>query len=106
MVVQVVPSLDVWIWKAVAYAVSQCSTTCVNVCVAPRSTSSHCGSLNALDHRVDRLPSTAFEAGYPAACSDDAMAGWPWDSRVPAVPLGAACTSAECPEVPALLLAV
>ena len=45
------------------------------VCVAPRSTCSHCGSLNALDQRVVMFPSTAFEAGYPAACTDDAVAG-------------------------------
>src|SRR5579859_5246909 len=106
MVVHVVPSLEVWIWNAVAYAVSQFRTTWVIVWVAPRSTSSHCGSLNALDQRVVVLPSTAFEAGYPEACSDDAVAGWPCDSRVAAVPLGAACTSDECADVPALLLAV
>ena len=29
----------------------------------PRSTSSHWGSENALDQRVDRLPSVAFDAG-------------------------------------------
>src|SRR5260221_419985 len=42
----------------------------------PRSTSSHCGSENALDHRVLRFPSTAFEGGYEALCSEDAVAGW------------------------------
>src|SRR5712691_6755812 len=43
--------------------------------VEPRSTSSHCGSLNPLDQRVDRLPSTAFEAGKVAFSSEDAVAG-------------------------------
>src|ERR1700722_2564009 len=107
MVVQFVPSLDVWIWKALPYAVSQFRTTWVMVWVAPRSTCSHCGSLKALDQRVERFPSTAFEAGYPA-CTDEAVAGCPWDSRVPVPPdpVGVACASLECAEVPALLLAV
>ncbi len=80
--VQVVPSGEVWIWKALAYAVSQYSTTWVIEAVAPRSTCSHCGSLNALDQRVFRLPSTAFDAGYVALSTDDAVAGWPCDSKV------------------------
>src|SRR5450432_769716 len=84
MVVQFVPSGEVWIWNAVAYAVSHCSTTWLIDALAPRSTSSHCGSLNALDHRVPVLPSTAAEAGNDALCTDDAVAGWPWDSRVAA----------------------
>src|SRR5260221_880841 len=107
MVVQVVPSLDVWIWKAVAYAVSQYRTTWLMVCAAPRSASSHWGSLNALDQRVERFPSTAFDAGYPA-CTDDAVAGWPWDSRVPVPPdpVGVAGTSLDCAHVPRRLLAV
>jgi hypothetical protein len=46
------------------------------VWVEPRSTSSHCGSEKALDHRVARLPSTAFEAGNVAFSSDDAVAVW------------------------------
>src|SRR6266568_2310796 len=107
MVVQLVPSVDVWIWKALAYAASQFRATWLMVCVAPRSTSSHCGSLNALDQRVPVLPSTAFEAGYPAPSSDDAVAGWPWDSRVPDPPvIGVALASFELPDVPAELLAV
>src|SRR5260370_194516 len=77
-------------------------TTWVIVCVAPRSTSSHCGSLKALDHRVCRFPSTAFDGGYPGLSSDDAVAGWPWDSRVPVPPAaGAACTSLAGADVPA-----
>ena len=63
IVVQLVPSAEVWIWKAVAYAVSQFRTTLLIVWVAPRSTCSHCGSLKALDQRVVRLPSTALDAG-------------------------------------------
>jgi hypothetical protein len=35
---------------------------------------SHCGSLNADDHRVDMLPSTAFAAWYPVPWIDDAVA--------------------------------
>src|SRR5215472_15731020 len=40
----------------------------------PRSTSSHCGSENALDHRVPVLPSTALDAGKPEFSSDEAVA--------------------------------
>src|SRR5689334_7790786 len=54
------------------------------VAVAPRSTWSHCGSPNALDHRVPVLPSTAFDAGYAALSVDDAVAGRPCDSSAPA----------------------
>src|SRR5260221_13416443 len=106
IVLQFVPSGVVWIWKAVAYALSQYRTTLLMVCVAPRSTSSHCGSLNALDQRVLRLPSTAFDAGYPAPSSDDAVAGWPWDSSVPDPAVGVAWASFALADVPAELLAV
>ncbi len=50
------------------------------VAVAPRSTWSHCGSLNALDQRVPVLPSTAAEAGVPAFSVEDAVAGLPCES--------------------------
>src|SRR5258708_23442002 len=103
MVVQVVPSGDVWIWKAFAYAASQFRTTWLMACVAPRSTCSHCGSLKALDQRVPVFPSTAFAAESPAFSSDDAVAGWPWDSSVPAVADGVAFASLDLPEVPAVL---
>ena len=46
-----------------AYAASQFRTTWQIDCVLPRSTWSHCGSLNALDQRVPVLPSTAADAG-------------------------------------------
>ena len=49
----------VWIWNAVANAASQVSRTWQTVAVAPRSTCSHCGSLNADDQRVPVLPSKA-----------------------------------------------
>ena len=49
---------------------------------APRSTWIHCGSLNALDHRVVAFPSTALAAGSVAFSVDEAVAGLPWDSRV------------------------
>src|SRR5216683_1231915 len=74
--VQVEPSGDVWIWNDFAYAASQVSTTWQIVWVEPRSTSSHCGSEKALDQRVPRFPSTAFEAGKVAFSSEDAVAGW------------------------------
>src|SRR5581483_7191136 len=72
--VQVELSVDVWIWNAVANAASQFSTTWHTDCVDPRSTSSHCGSENALDQRVPVLPSTAADAGKLAFSSDDAVA--------------------------------
>src|ERR1017187_2057089 len=106
MVVQFVPSGDVWIWKAVAYALSQFRTTLLMVWVAPRSTCSHCGSLKALDQRVDRFPSTALDAGYPA-CTEDEVAGCPWDSSRPPDPLaGVAVASFELGDAPTELLAV
>ena len=43
----------------------------------PRSTSSHCGSEKALDHRVPVLPSTAAEAGNEAFSVEDAVAVLP-----------------------------
>src|SRR6185312_6193807 len=46
----------------------------------PRSTRSHCGSLQALPHRVDALPSTAPAAGAPPFSVDDASAGLPCES--------------------------
>src|SRR5262245_50181961 len=52
--------------------------------VPPRSTWSHCGSLNALDQRVPASPSTLAAAGVPALSADDAVAGRPCDSRVAA----------------------
>src|SRR5258705_5170106 len=45
--------------------------------LAPRSTSSHCGSEKALDQRVPVLPSTALEAGKPAFSVEDAVAVLP-----------------------------
>src|ERR1700681_4362077 len=74
MVVQVEPSVEVWIWNAVAYAFSQFRVTWQMDWVEPRSTSSHCGSENALDQRVPRVPSTAADAGKPAFSSEDAVA--------------------------------
>src|SRR6266849_10345581 len=74
MVVQFVPSAEVWTWNAVAYAASQFSVTWQMACDEPRSTSSHCGSENALDQRVPVLPSTAAEAGKPAFSVEEAVA--------------------------------
>jgi hypothetical protein len=59
IVVQLVASFEVWIEYAVAYAASQVSTTCWSVSTAPRSTCSHCGSLNRLPQRVVVSPSVA-----------------------------------------------
>ena len=69
------PSLETWIWYAVAYAPSHSSSTELMVAVAPRSTRSHCGSLNWLDQRVAGLLSKAAAAGVPAFSRDDAVAG-------------------------------
>src|SRR5215475_5206578 len=74
MLVQVELSVDTWIWNAVAYAVSHCRVTPQMLCADPRSTSSHCGSENALDQRVPVLPSTAAEAGKLAFSKEDAVA--------------------------------
>src|ERR1700733_3525758 len=43
------------------------------LCEEPRSTSSHCGSENALDQRVPVLPSVASAAGGPAFSVDEAV---------------------------------
>src|ERR1035437_3166510 len=74
MEVQVDPSGEVWIWNAVAYAVSQFRVTRQIDWVVPRSTSSHCGSENALDQRVPVFPSTASAAGVPTFSVEDAVA--------------------------------
>src|SRR5215831_17015902 len=76
IVVQVLLSLEVWIWKALPNAVSQLSTTWHTLWVEPRSTSSHCGSENWLDQRVLRFPSVAFAAGKLEFSWDDAVVGW------------------------------
>src|SRR5258705_4619152 len=95
MGVHVVPSGDVWIWNAVAYAGSHCSTTCVMLADAPRSTWIHCGSVNCDDHRVPVFPSTAADAGVPAFSVDEAVAGLPCDSRVDAASAPVAMTTAK-----------
>src|SRR5450631_4022786 len=77
MVVQVDPSGETWIWKAVAYAASQSRVTWQMDWDEPRSTSSHCGSEKALDQRVPVFPSTAFEAGKVAFSSEEAVAVFP-----------------------------
>src|SRR5882757_5414757 len=78
MFVHVVPLAEVWIWYAVPYADSQLRPTPQMVCDAPRSTCSHCGSVNRLDQRVPVLPSTAAEAGKLVAFSvEDAVAVLP-----------------------------
>ena len=45
--VQVALSLDTWTWNAEAYAASQRMPTLQICCGEPRSTSSHCGSLDS-----------------------------------------------------------
>src|ERR687895_2090771 len=84
MLVHDVPLPEVWSWKARPYAASQRSTIWLMAAVTPRSTWSHCGSLNVLDQRVPVLPSTAADAGVPAFSTDDAVAGRPCDSSVAA----------------------
>src|ERR1035437_9515231 len=109
MEVQVVPSGEVWIWNAVAYAVSQFSVTWQIDWVEPRSTSSHCGSEKALDQRVPRLPSTALDAGKPAFSSEEAVAVL-FSARfvVPQVPPPAVTVQLNeaDPEAPVVSLAV
>jgi hypothetical protein len=73
--VQVALSAEAWIWNALPYAVSQFNVTPQMDWTDPRSTSSHCGSLNALDHLVPRFPSTAADAGVPPFSAEDAVAG-------------------------------
>src|SRR5947209_7293017 len=99
MVLHVVASVDVWIWNALAYAVSQFSTTRLMEWVEPRSTWIHCGSLNALDHRVPVLPSVAALAGYAPLSVEDAVVGLPWDSRL-LVPAGDPLTMNSQSEYP------
>jgi len=76
----------------VAYAASHCRTTWQIVWVEPRSTSSHYGSLKALDQRVPELPSTADDAGKVGFSSDEAVAGW-FSARL-VVPQAAAAAAA------------
>ena len=73
---QVEPSGETWIWKAVAYAASQSRVTSQMDWLEPRSTCSHCGSAKALDHRVLVFPSTAADAGNDEFSRDEAVAGW------------------------------
>jgi len=57
-------------------------TTWLITAGAPRSVPIHCGSLNPLDHRVFRLPSNAAFGGVAPLCVEEAVAGWPYDSRM------------------------
>src|SRR6478672_2128646 len=83
MVVQAVPSGEVWIVYALPYAASQVSLTSLIVAVAPRSTRSHCGSEpSLLAHRVLVSPSNAALAGSDEDSTDEAVAVLPWESRV------------------------
>src|SRR5581483_10806158 len=75
MVFQVVPSLERSMLYADAYAVSQFSTTQVNVAGPPRSTDSHCGSLYWLSQRVVVRPSSAAAGALPPLY-EDALTGW------------------------------
>src|SRR6266568_3023942 len=84
IVVQLVASGEVWSWNALPKAASQFSETPQTDWLEPRSTWSHCGSLNALDQRVPVLPSVAADAGKVAFSVEDAVVGLPCDSRVAA----------------------
>jgi hypothetical protein len=92
-VVQELPSAEVWMVKARAYAPSHRSTTRLMVAAAPRSTRTHCGSAKALDQRVPLLPSTADEAGEPAFSVDDAVAVRPCEIRASAAAAGPTVTA-------------
>ena len=62
-VLKVVPSLDTWIWYALAQDRSHTSSTLLMFSFAPRSIRIHWGSTwETLAHRVVVLPSTAFFA--------------------------------------------
>src|SRR5215468_1675707 len=87
MVVQVELSVEVWIWNALPYAASHCSTTWQTACAEPRSTSSHCGSENARDRRLRGFQRARPEAGGRASRVEDAVAVWfSGVSRRPRVP--------------------
>src|SRR5690348_1938605 len=62
---------------AAANAASQAIENPLIEALAPRSTWSHCGSLQAEDHRVAREPSTAADAGVPPLSAEDAVASAP-----------------------------
>src|SRR5436190_20882158 len=109
MVVQLLALSETWSWKALAYAVSQVSATWQICWLEPRSTWSHCGSLNALDQRVPVLPSVALAAGVPAFSVEDAVVGRPSARLAPPPPpppplaAGVAVTSLELGEPPTAL---
>src|SRR5215469_4038025 len=63
--------------------------------VAPRSTWSHCGSLQAEDQRVVRSPSMALDGGYAALCTEEAVASAPMERFVSV----AACAATDDPTV-------
>src|SRR5882757_5428264 len=88
IVVQLVALVEVWIWKPLAYAASQRSSTRLTACAEPRSTWSHWLSANELAQRVPLLPSTAAAAGNEALSTDEARAGRPCESRVSAACAG------------------
>src|SRR3954471_441456 len=71
---QFVASLETSMRYAVANAASQWIVNPLMAALAPRSSCSHWGSLQADDQRVDWSPSTAAEAGVPAFSTDDAVA--------------------------------
>src|SRR3954468_10974838 len=67
------------------------------VAVPPRSTRSHCGSLQALPHRVVALPSTAAAAGAPPFSVEEASAGRPCESSESAACAASTPTIARVP---------
>jgi hypothetical protein len=77
--VKVVPLVENWTVKAVAYAASQFSFTLLTAVAAPRSTCSHWAAAKALDQRVPVLPSVAADAGVPSHSTDEAVVGLPWE---------------------------
>src|SRR3954453_393688 len=82
--VNVVPSVENWTVKAVAYAASQFRLTRLTAMVEPRSTRLHWFAENWLDQRVPVLPSVAAEAGVPAHSSDEAVVGLPCETTTSA----------------------
>jgi hypothetical protein len=83
IVVQLLPSAEVWIWYAVAYAGSHCSTTWLIWAVAPRSTEIQPGStqpvVELVAQRLAGSLSNALSAvhglQFTSFCSVEAVAG-------------------------------
>jgi hypothetical protein len=76
--VHVVPSAEISMRYAVAYAASHASSTLETVALRPRSTRIHCGSLpSALAQRVEASPSNALAGARVESSFEEAVADLP-----------------------------